>query len=102
MAKSIKNQLYNLINNLTMINKFSITLFTTLLLLSLSSSAQLKDLSFEEIFNKPANDILNPLPVYRGWADNTHYIEYRMRLSKASLILSMRVQEPRFNQRQRK
>jgi len=61
-----------------MINKFSFTLFTTLLLLSLSSSAQLKDLSFEEVFNKPASDILNPLPVYRGWADNSHYIEYRM------------------------
>ena len=61
-----------------MINKFSFTLFATLLLLSLSSSAQLKDLSFEEVFNKPANDILNPLPVYRGWADNSHYIEYRM------------------------
>jgi dipeptidyl-peptidase-4 len=61
-----------------MINKFSATLFTALVILSFSSNAQIKDLSFEEIFNKPAKDILNPMPIYRGWADNTHYIEYRM------------------------
>lgn len=61
-----------------MINKFSATLFTALVILSFSSNAQLKDLSFEEVFNKPAKDILKPMPIYRGWADNTHYIEYRM------------------------
>ena len=61
-----------------MINKFSATLFTALVILSFSSSAQLKDLNFEEVFNKPVKDILNPMPVYRGWADNTNYIEYRM------------------------
>ncbi len=61
-----------------MINKFSSTLFSVLVFLSFSSNAQLKDLSFDEVFNKPVKDIINPMPVYRGWADNTHYIEYRM------------------------
>ncbi len=61
-----------------MIKKISSTLFTALVILSFSSNAQIKDLSFEEVFNKPAKDILNPMPIYRGWADNNNYIEYRM------------------------
>ena len=66
-----------------MINKFSSTLFAALVIFSFSSNAQLKDLSFEQVFNKPVKDILNPMPVYRGWADNTHYIEYRMEDQKS-------------------
>lgn len=58
--------------------KLNLTLILVLYFCSYSSYAQLKDLSFSEVFNKPVKDILNPLPVYRGWADNTHYIEYRM------------------------
>jgi dipeptidyl-peptidase 4 len=70
-------------NKKMMINKFSSTLFTALVIFSFSSNAQLKDLSFEQVFNKPVKDILNPMPVYRGWADNTHYIEYRMEDQKS-------------------
>ncbi|MDF3076770.1 MAG: peptidase dipeptidylpeptidase domain protein [Sphingobacteriaceae bacterium] len=38
---------------------------------------QKKDLTFSDIFTNPAKDIINPVPYIRGWADNTHYIEYR-------------------------
>ena len=61
-----------------MIYKFRYALISALLMGSFSTQAQLKDLSFKEIFSNPVKDIINPIPVYRGWADNTHYIEYRM------------------------
>jgi len=61
-----------------MIYKFRYALISVLLIGSFSTQAQLKDLSFKEIFYTPVKDIINPIPVYRGWADNTHYIEYRM------------------------
>jgi dipeptidyl-peptidase 4 len=61
-----------------MIYKFRYALISVLLIGSFSTQAQLKDLSFKEIFYNPVKDIINPIPVYRGWADNTHYIEYRM------------------------
>jgi dipeptidyl-peptidase-4 len=61
-----------------MIYKFRYVLISALLIGSFSTQAQLKDLSFKEIFSNPVKDIINPIPAYRGWADNTHYIEYRM------------------------
>lgn len=59
------------------INNFRITLITGLLALSVSAGAQQKELDFKDIFTSPVKEIINPMPTYRGWADNTHYIEYR-------------------------
>ena len=59
------------------INKLKTILFSGVLVLSFSAQAQLKDLSFKDIFTSPVKDLLNPIPAYRGWADETHYIEYR-------------------------
>lgn len=59
------------------ISNLKTILFSGVLVLSFSAQAQLKDLSFKDIFTSPVKDILNPIPTYRGWADETHYIEYR-------------------------
>lgn len=61
-----------------MIYKFRYTLISALLIGSFTTQAQLKDMSFNEVFSNPVKDMINPIPVYRGWADNTHYIEYRI------------------------
>ncbi|OZA54288.1 MAG: hypothetical protein B7X75_08590 [Sphingobacteriales bacterium 39-40-5] len=58
--------------------KLSYALFLSLLLFSSSIQAQLKELNFKEVFVSPPKDLLNPIPVYRGWADDSHYIEYRV------------------------
>lgn len=42
-----------------------------------SLRAQLKELSFKEVFTSQPKGILNPIPTYRGWTDQNHYIEYR-------------------------
>src|ERR1700730_9487433 len=39
-----------------------------------SSFGQQKELSFEQIFRKSASNILQPLPVIQGWADDEHYL----------------------------
>ncbi|HEY1024579.1 MAG TPA: DPP IV N-terminal domain-containing protein, partial [Sphingobacteriaceae bacterium] len=36
-----------------------------------------KELTFQQIYAAPPQDLVNPLPFIRGWADNTHYIEWR-------------------------
>jgi dipeptidyl-peptidase-4 len=52
--------------------------FTALSLLSISLQAQdKKDLSFRQIFKGEATGLYQPLPAVKGWADDTHYIEYR-------------------------
>lgn len=60
-----------------MINSFRTALVWGFLALSISAQAQQKELSFKDVFTNPVKDIINPIPAYRGWADNTHYIEYR-------------------------
>ncbi|MEJ7694765.1 DPP IV N-terminal domain-containing protein, partial [Daejeonella sp.] len=61
-----------------MINRSTAALLSGFLVISLTAGAQQKTLSFREVFTSPVKEILNPLPVYSGWADNTHYIEYRL------------------------
>jgi len=58
--------------------KLSYALILSLLLFSYNTQAQLKELNFKEVFSSPPKDLLNPMPTYRGWADDTHYIEYRV------------------------
>lgn len=57
--------------------KISYILILILTLFSGSSWAQLKELSFKEVFTGQPKGILNPIPTYRGWTDQNHYIEYR-------------------------
>lgn len=58
--------------------KLSYTLILSLLLFSSFTRAQLKELNFKEVFVSQPKDLLNPIPGYRGWADDSHYIEYRL------------------------
>ncbi len=58
--------------------KLSYALIISLLLFSFSSEAQLKELNFKEVFVSPPKDLFKPIPTYRGWADNSHYIENRI------------------------
>jgi dipeptidyl-peptidase 4 len=39
-----------------------------------SSSAQKKELSYEQIFKGAASGVLQPLPIISGWVDEEHYI----------------------------
>ena len=60
------------------INNLRIILLSSALALTISAHAQQKkELSFKDVFTSPVKDILNSIPTYRGWADDTHYIEYR-------------------------
>ena len=60
------------------LNIAGIFLFTGTLAFSISARAQQKkELTFNEVFVKPPKEIINPVPFQKGWADNTHYIEYR-------------------------
>lgn len=60
------------------INNFKIYLLSGALALSIHVNAQQKkELSFKDVFTNTVKDILNSIPTYRGWADDTHYIEYR-------------------------
>ena len=52
-------------------------LILNLILFSSYTQAQLKELNFKEVFGNQPKDLLNPMPFYRGWADDSHYIEYR-------------------------
>jgi dipeptidyl-peptidase-4 len=58
--------------------KLFYTIILNLLILSLDTKAQLKELNFKEVFDSTPKDLLNPIPLYRGWADDSHYIEYRI------------------------
>ncbi len=58
--------------------KLSYALIISLLLFSISSEAQLKELNFKEVFVSPPKDLIKSIPTYRGWADNSHYIENRI------------------------
>ncbi|MFA5246090.1 MAG: hypothetical protein WC380_12385, partial [Pedobacter sp.] len=60
-----------------MITKIKISLFSIMLGLTGTVTAQQKTLNFKEVFISTPKDILNPLPLYRSWTDNSHYIEYR-------------------------
>ena len=61
-----------------MVTRFQFALISCFLTIALSANSQQKALSFNEIFITPVKDILKPLPQYSGWADDTHYIEYRL------------------------
>ena len=61
-----------------MVNRLRIALIPCFLTIALSANSQQKALSFNEVFITPVKEILNPLPQYSGWADDTHYIEYRL------------------------
>ena len=61
-----------------MINNHRIILLTGAVFFSVSVfGQQKKSLSFSDVFSKPPKEIVNTIPVQRGWADDTHYIEYR-------------------------
>ena len=64
------------------ITRSRLALVSSLLIISLASDAQEKLLTFKEVFTNPVKEIINPLPIYSGWADNTHYIEYRMEVQQ--------------------
>ena len=61
-----------------MVTRLQFALISCFLTIALSANSQQKALSFNEIFITPVKDILKPLPQYSGWADDTHYIEYRL------------------------
>jgi len=61
-----------------MVTRLQFALISCFLTIALSANSQQKALSFNEIFITPVRDILKPLPRYSGWADDTHYIEYRL------------------------
>ncbi len=61
-----------------MFYRLRIALFSCLFTITLNAQSQQKILNFNEVFVNPAKDILKPLPQYSGWADDTHYIEYRL------------------------
>ncbi|QHS61451.1 S9 family peptidase [Chitinophaga agri] len=60
------------------ITRYGTACFTVLGLLSLSLQAQdKKDLTFRQIFKGEPTGLYQPLPNIKGWADETHYIQYR-------------------------
>lgn len=60
------------------ITRYGTVCFTALSLLSLGSQAQdKKDLTFRQIFKGEPTGLYQPLPNIKGWADDTHYIQYR-------------------------
>ncbi|HYK77168.1 MAG TPA: S9 family peptidase [Daejeonella sp.] len=61
-----------------MISNTRIALLSGALALSVSVYGQKKELTFTEVFSKPPTGIINPIPVQRGWTDDTHYIEFRL------------------------
>ena len=64
---------------------FAAAAFSTI---SVSAQTQTKqELSFEQIHVKPPADLINELPVIRGWADNTHYLEFRQENNKRTAYL---------------
>lgn len=65
-----------------MINKLRITACSVLIVLSGTLRAQQKILTFKEVFNTPPSEIIKPLPLYGTWADDDHYIEYRLENGK--------------------
>jgi len=65
------------------LNYIGVALLTTALASSISVSAQQKSLSFAEVFNKTPKDIVNQIPMQRGWADDTHFIEFRFEDGKS-------------------
>lgn len=72
-----QNYLRDNLEHSNMNTKISYILILILTLFSGSSWAQLKELSFKEVFTGQPKGILNPIPTYRGWTDQNHYIEYR-------------------------
>lgn len=48
-----------------------------LLITVVSTSAQQKLFTYDQLFNTPVANITKPLPVIRGWADDDHYLEMR-------------------------
>lgn len=60
------------------ITRYGTACLTVLGLLSLSLQAQdKKDLTFRQIFKGEPTGLYQPLPNIKGWADETHYIQYR-------------------------
>jgi dipeptidyl-peptidase-4 len=60
------------------IKRYRSVCVTVLSILSLSLQAQeKKDLTYQQIFKGETTNLYQPLPVIRGWADDTHYIEVR-------------------------
>ena len=45
-----------------------------LLLLISKADAQKKNFTFEQLFRNVETNALKPLPVIKGWVDDTHYI----------------------------
>jgi dipeptidyl-peptidase 4 len=72
-----------------------ILLFTTacslLLAVTLSSTAQKKNFTYDQLFKNAATNISKPLPVIRGWVDDEHYIELQKNAEGATVFLSVDV-----------
>jgi dipeptidyl-peptidase-4 len=67
---------------------------TSLLLLvaSLSSTAQKKSFTYDQLFKNPmANNLSKPLPAIRGWVDDEHYIELQKDAEGKTIFLSVDV-----------
>ncbi len=54
-----------------------LSLCGSLVFAGFTAFAQQKQLTYQEIFNRPPQNITNPLPTLRGWADDTHYLEVK-------------------------
>ena len=49
-------------------------LLPCLLLIVISTHAQKKNYTFDQIFRNGETNVARQLPVVKGWADDTHYI----------------------------
>jgi dipeptidyl-peptidase 4 len=59
------------------VNYTGIALLTAVLASSVSVSGQQKKLTFDQVFNEAPKEIIQQIPMQRGWADENHFIEYR-------------------------
>lgn len=57
-----------------MLKKYVILLFALIISVATELSAQLKELSTDQMLNRKTEGILNPLPKFLGWENDTHYI----------------------------
>lgn len=63
-----------------------------LLVASLSSTAQKKNFTYDQLFKNPAaNNLSKPLPSIRGWVDDEHYIELQKDAEGKTIFLSVDV-----------
>lgn len=69
----------------------SVTAILFLVAAALPSAAQKKQFTFDHIYKTAPANITKPLPVIRGWADDTHYLEMQKDEAGKPLLLSVDV-----------